>query len=172
MKLANRVAEFLRDQGVKHVFCISGGASLHLIHGINDTEGIEYVCPQTETAAGYAADAYARLTGLGCALATSGPGATNLITAIAASYYDSIPVLYITGNVTTQRMSGDSGVRQTGFQETPIVEMVKKITKYAFTPMTPDKVIPSLKAAVLIAKAGRPGPVLVDIPDDIQRASI
>lgn len=157
---------------MKHVFCVSGGASLHLIHGINDTEGITYVCPQTETAAGFAADAYARITGLGCALATSGPGATNLITAIAASYYDSIPVLYLTGNVTTKRMSGDSGVRQTGFQETPIVEIVHKITKYARTAMTPHSVIPVLTNAVMIAKAGRPGPVLVDIPDDIQRSDV
>ena len=174
MKVAIAVAEFLRDQGIKHVFCISGGASLHLIHAINDTEGISYVCPQTEQAAGFAADAYARLTGLGCALATSGPGATNLITAIAASYYDSIPVIYITGQVTTQRLVSNFSTppRQFGFQETPIVDMVKAITKYAYEPLCAESVIPSMLYAVTIAKEGRPGPVLISIPDDVQRMEI
>src|SRR3990167_9660458 len=114
MKCAKLIAEFLRDQGIKHVFVISGGASLHLIHSIAETEGIDYVCPHHEQAAGFAADAYARILGFGCAIATSGPGATNFITPIAASYYDSVPVLYLTGQVTTGRMTGSSGVRQMG----------------------------------------------------------
>lgn len=172
MKVAKAIAEVLLYHGIKHVFAISGGASLHLIHGIADTEGIDFICPQTEQAAGFAADAYARFNGLGCAIATSGPGATNLITAIAASYYDSVPVLYLTGNVTRARMSGDSGVRQTGFQETPIVEMVRAVTKKAVLAMEPETVIPELRALLALAKAGRPGPVLLDVPDDIQRASI
>ena len=171
MKVANLVAEFLRDQGIKHVFCISGGASLHLIHGIADTEGIEYVCPQTEQSAGFAADSYARLRGLGCALATSGPGATNLVTAIAASYYDSIPVLYLTGNVTRARMSRGR-VRQLGFQETPIVQMVEPITKWAHTVMHAKDVINSLKFCLTKMNEGRPGPGLIDLPDDLQRAEI
>ena len=172
MKVARVIAEFLKGQGIKHVFCISGGASLHLIHGIAETEGIDYVCPQTEQAAGFAADAYSRIAGLGCAIATSGPGATNLITAIAASYYDSIPVLYLTGNVTRGRMSGSSGVRQTGFQETPIVQIVRPITKYAATVMEPEEVVESLRTCIAEMKSGRPGPGLVDVPDDIQRAEI
>lgn len=171
MKVANRIAQFLKEQGIGHVFCISGGASLHLIHGIAETEGIDYVCPQTEQAAGFAADSYARLRGLGCAIATSGPGATNLVTAIAASYYDSIPVLYITGNVTTGRMSRGR-VRQLGFQETPIVDMVKPITKYATTVMQPWAVIGFMRACIHDMKAGRSGPGLIDIPDDVQRAEI
>src|SRR5437899_2533310 len=172
--VSNLVAEFLRDQGIKHVFCISGGASLHLIHGIAETEGIDYVCPQTEGACGFAADSYARLRGLGCALATSGPGATNLVTAIAASYYDSIPVLYITGNVTTKRMSGGR-VRQLGFQETPIVDMVRPIVNYAATVMLPSEVLSHLAVCIDFMRHGvhpsnrRPGPGLIDIPDDIQR---
>src|SRR5437899_1004715 len=169
--VSNLVAEFLRDQGIKHVFCISGGASLHLIHGIAETEGIDYVCPQTEGACGFAADSYARLRGLGCALATSGPGATNLVTAIAASYYDSIPVLYITGNVTTKRMSGGR-VRQLGFQETPIVDMVRPITKYAVTVMEAGDVIRVLQSAINMMRLERSGPGLVDIPDDIQRCDL
>lgn len=172
MKLAKAIAECLLEHGIRHVFCVSGGASLHLIHGIADTDGIEFVCPQTEQAAGFAADAYARFRGLGCAIATSGPGATNLVTAIAASYYDSVPVLYLTGNVTRARMSGDSGVRQTGFQETPIVEMVRAVTKKAVLAMEPGAVIPALRALIELAKAGRPGPVLLDVPDDVQRSII
>ncbi len=157
MKVAAAIAEFLRDQGIGHVFCISGGASLHIIHGIADTDGIDYICPQHEQAAGFAADAYARIKGIGCALSTSGPG---------------IPVLYLTGQVVTFRMTGTSGVRQMGFQETPIVDMVKPITKYAVMPVTKEDVLPELRKAVRIAKEGRPGPVLVDVPDDIQRMAL
>lgn len=171
MKLADAVAKFLARH-MDRVFVVSGGASLHLIHAIADAEGIDYVCPHHEQSAGFAADAYARIRGLGCAIATSGPGATNLITPIAASFYDSIPVLYLTGQVTTGRMTGGSGVRQTGFQETPIVDMVRPVTKFAHTIMQPATAIEMLEAAVRIAKSDRPGPVLIDIPDDLQRAEI
>lgn len=174
MKAALLVARILRDAGVKHVFCVSGGASLHLIHGIANTEGIDYVCPQTEQAAGFAADAYARLTGLGCAIATSGPGATNLITAIASAFYDSVPIVFITGQVTTFRRAKGfpNPPRQYGFQETPIVEMVMPITKYAVTVEKPERLGYELQVAIAQAKAGRPGPTLVDICDDVQRAEI
>src|SRR3990167_5914469 len=164
MKLSDVVARFLA-QHMKHVFVVSGGASLHLIHSIAECEGIDYICPHHEQAAGFAADAYARLRGLGVAITTSGPGATNLITAIAASYYDSIPVLYVTGQVTTGSMTGSLGVRQIGFQETPIVEMVRPITKFVETLMQPERMLIMLEAAVAVAREGRPGPVLVDIPD-------
>ena len=171
MKLSDAVAKFLA-QHVRHVFVVNGGASLHLIHSIAETDGIDYICPHHEQAAGFAADAYARVCGLGCAVATSGPGATNLITPIAASYYDSVPVLYITGQVTTGRMRGSSGVRQMGFQETPIVEMVRPVTKFAETLMQPERIIDLLSTAVDRARSGRPGPALVDIPDDLQRAAV
>jgi acetolactate synthase-1/2/3 large subunit len=168
VKVAHKVAEFLRDNGIKHVFTISGGADLHIIHGIAETEGIDFVCPQNEQAAGFAADAYARLHGIGCALATSGPGGTNLLTPIAASYYDSVPVLYLTGQVATFRMDL-KGCRQSGFQQTPIVDMVKPITKYAVTVTNKDWVIPELTMALRYARSGRMGPVLVDLCDDVQR---
>lgn len=173
MKLSNVVAQFLAEQGIRHVFAISGGASLHLIHSIAETEGTSYVCPQHEQGGAYAADAYARVTGgLGCAVATSGPGATNLITGICSSYYDSVPVLYLTGQVATFRAKGDTGVRQIGFQETEIVDICRTITKYAVLVKDPFRVRYELQKAVAIAKAGRPGPVLVDIPDDLQRMDI
>lgn len=173
MKVANLIAQYLRDKGIKHVFCVSGGASLHIIHGIAETEGINYVCPQHEQAAGFAADAYARLNGLGCALGTSGPGATNMVTAVAASYYDSIPVIYLAGQVTTFRRAANfCNVRQFGFQETPIVPMVREITKYAVEVADPQRMRYELDVAFAQAKCGRPGPVLLSIPDDVQRAEI
>lgn len=168
MKVSDIVAKVLA-QHVPHVFCISGGASLHLIHSIAKQEGLSHVCPQNEQAASFAADAYARLTGFGCALSTSGPGATNLITGIASSFYDSIPSLYITGQQTRDRLTGNSGCRQIGFQETPITDIVKKITKRAVTVMYKEHVESELQSAIALAKRGRPGPVLVDLPDDLQR---
>lgn len=105
-------------------------------------------------------------------MATSGPGATNLITAIATSYYDSTSVLYITGNVATFRFGAPLGVRQYGFQETDIASMVKKITKYALTVVEPDQVIPCLQMCIMEMQSGRKGPGLIDIPDDVQRADI
>ena len=173
MKISDVVAEFLAKQGIKHVFAISGGASLHLIHSIAETQGTNYVCPLHEQAGAYAADGYARVTGgLGCAVATSGPGATNLITGIASSFYDSVPVLYLTGQVATFRAKGDTGVRQMGFQETEIVEICRTITKYAVQVKDPYRVRYELQKAVAIAGSGRPGPGLVDIPDDLQRMEI
>lgn len=171
MKLAEYVAQYLASKGIRHVFGVSGGACLHLIHGITDATKIQFIPTTHECNAGFAADAYARVTGLGCALATSGPGATNLITAIATSYYDSVPVVYITGNVATNRFA-PPGVRQYGFQETPIVKMVRPVTKYANTLQEPSAIAWMLDDAVRRATSGRPGPVLLDIPDDLQRAEV
>ena len=173
MKLSDVVASFLAEQGIKHVFAISGGASLHLIHSIAEAKGTGFICPLHEQAGAMAADGYARVTGgLGCALATSGPGATNLITGICSSYYDSVPVLYLTGQVATFRAKGDTGVRQIGFQETDMIDICKTITKYAVLVKDPYRIRYELQKAVHIAKAGRPGPVVVDIPDDLQRMDI
>ena len=173
MKLSDYVASFLAKQGIRHVFVVSGGASLHLIHSLAETPGITYICPQHEQAGAMAADGYARVTGhLGAAIATSGPGATNLLTGVCCSYYDSVPVIYITGQVSTFRMKGDMGVRQVGFQETDIVDICKPITKYAVLVDDPKKIRYELEKACHLAQSGRPGPVLVDIPDNIQREHI
>jgi len=173
VKLSDYVARFLKDQGIRHAFAVTGGASLHFIDSIARTPDIEYICPQHEQGGAMAADAYARATGnLGCAIATSGPGATNLITGIICSWFDSVPVLYLTGQVTTFRLKGDSGVRQMGFQETEIVEMCRPVTKYAVMVSDWKQVRYELEKAIYIAKQGRPGPVIVDIPDDLQRMDI
>jgi acetolactate synthase-1/2/3 large subunit len=106
------------------------------------------------------------------AIATSGPGATNLITGIAGAFYDSVPVLFITGQVSTSRMVGQTGVRQIGFQETPIVPMVSAITKMAIQLTSPSQIRYELERAFWVMRHGRPGPVLIDIPDDLQREQI
>ncbi|MDB5411046.1 MAG: putative acetolactate synthase large subunit [Rhodospirillales bacterium] len=173
MKLSDYVADFLARQGIKHVFAITGGASIHLIHSIAAHPEIDFICPQHEQGGAMAADAYARVTGnLGAAIATSGPGATNLITGICCSWFDSVPVIYITGQVTTFRFKGETGVRQMGFQETEIVKMVEPVTKYATLVTDAKRIRYELEKAVHIAKSGRPGPVLIDIPDDLQRGPV
>ena len=169
-KVSDVVAEVLIEEKVSHVFAISGGASLHLIHSLADNENIQYICNHNEQACAMAADGYSRVSGkTGVAVTTSGPGATNLITGICCSYYDSIPSLFITGQVSTMRMKGDTGVRQIGFQETPIVDIAEEITKYAYTIVDPEEIKYQLQKALHIAKSGRPGPVLIDVPDDLQR---
>ncbi len=173
MKLSDYLASFLVKQGVHHVFQVIGGASVHMVNSIAERKGIEYICVQHEQAGAMAADAYSRMTkNLGAAMATSGPGMTNLITGIACAYFDSIPTLYITGQVNTNESKQGRKVRQVGFQETDIVEIVKTLTKYAVTVNDPSTIRYELEKTVHIAKSGRPGPVLLDIPMNIQRAII
>lgn len=173
MKLSDYVVKFIEKKGVKYVFGITGGAIAHIFDSIGKNPNIKYVCNQHEQASAMAADAYSRVSGnIGVAIATSGPGATNLITGICCSYFDSIPTLFITGQVATFRLTGDSGVRQLGFQETDIVNMTKKVTKYSVLLHDPKMIKYELEKAVYIAKSGRPGPALIDIPDDIQREEI
>lgn len=173
MKLSDYIIDFLHRQGVPHLFAITGGASIHMIHSAGESNTVTYICPHHEQAAAMAADAYARVTGrIAAAAATSGPGATNLITGICCSWFDSVPVLYLTGQVATFRFRDTTGVRQMGFQETQIVEMVAPITKYAVLVTDPEQIRYELEKAVWHAYHGRPGPVLVDIPDDLQRAEV
>lgn len=173
MKLSDYLVEFLAKEKIRYVFGITGGAIVHIFDSIGKNKKIDYVCLQHEQAAAMAADAYARVTGgLGAAMATSGPGATNLITGVACAYYDSIPAIFITGQVATFRLKKDSGVRQIGFQETDIVEMFRPITKYAVLVDDEKRIRYELEKAVYIARSGRTGPVLIDIPDNIQRMDI
>ncbi|NQT66883.1 MAG: thiamine pyrophosphate-binding protein [Actinobacteria bacterium] len=173
MKLSDYVIKFLSEQKIGHIFVINGGAAAHLIDSIAKNLKIKYICTQHEQSAAMAADAYARVSNnLGAAIATSGPGATNLITGICCAYYDSIPVIYITGQVATFRLKKDLKVRQLGFQETDIVSMCNSITKYSVLITDPRDIRYELEKAVYIAKTGRPGPVLIDIPDNIQREII
>jgi acetolactate synthase I/II/III large subunit len=173
MKASDYIAEFLAKEGVKHVFGVTGGMIIHIFDSIAKRKDIGYICTEHEQAAAIAADGYSRITNnLGVAITTSGPGATNLLTGTGCSYYDSIPVLNITGQVATSRLKRDKGVRQFGFQESPIQEIFSPITKYSAFVEDANQLKYELEKAVYIAKSGRPGPVLLDIPDDIQRAEI
>ena len=169
-KVSDLVSSFFQKR-IEHIFGLSGGASLHLMHSIEEKTGMHNICCHHEQGCSMAADAYTRVTGrTGVAVATSGPGATNLITGICCSYYDSVPMMAVTGQVSTFRMKGKSKVRQIGFQETPIVDLCKPITKYAVK-IEKAKDVLYVKKAYHIANSGK-GPVLVDIPDDIQREYI
>lgn len=173
MKLSDYVADVLARKGVTHAFVITGGASIHLIDSLAGHPDIDYVCCLHEQACAMAADGYSRGgTAMGVAIATSGPGATNLITGICSAYYDSIPLLCITGQVSTFRQKRGTGVRQMGFQETDTVDICRPVTKYAVLLDEPDRIRYELEKCWHIAHEGRPGPVLLDIPDNLQRADV
>lgn len=172
-KVSDYIAEFLVGLGIRHVFVVAGGASLHLIDSIDRNPDIDFICPMHEQGAAMAADAYSRVTGnFGAAIATSGPGATNMLTGVCSAYYDSVPVIYITGQVSTTRLKRDTGVRQIGFQETDTVQIYRPVTNYAVQLQDAKDIRYELEKCCHMAKSGRPGPVLVDIPDNIQRENI
>jgi len=173
MKLSDYVMKFLRDQDIKFIFGYIGGSTLHLIDSLNQLEGLTYIQNYHEQASSFSADAYSRSSGnIGVAIATSGPGATNLITGIANAFYDSVPCLFITGQVSVHHMKKTPEIRQQGFQETDIVSIVKPITKFAKTLLNPEMIRYDLEKAFHYAKAGRPGPVLIDIPHNLQASEI
>jgi acetolactate synthase-1/2/3 large subunit len=170
-KISDYIIDFFVAQGLTHVFLVSGGASIHLLHSANNASEILPVPTHHEQGASMAADGYARASGLlGLAVATSGPGATNLITGIAGAWFDSVPCIFITGQVATFRMKGSMSVRQLGFQETDIIEIARPITKLAVQIGSISEIKDVLHKSLDIALSGRPGPVLIDIPDDIQRS--
>lgn len=172
---AELVALFISRFCSDKVFLVTGGACAFIVDAIGRRKDIDYICFQHEQAASMAADAVWRTTGkVGVTVATSGPGATNLITGIACSWFDSIPSLHITGQVNQSESREHLGanVRQAGFQETDIVAMVKPITKYAVKVESVEQLIECLPAAFLAATSGRMGPVLLDIPMNIQKAEI
>lgn len=172
MKASDYIVKYLMGFGVKHIFGYTGGAVTHLMDSIYSNK-LDFVTCYHEQAASFAASAAAKLTGeLQVVVATSGPGATNLITGIADSFFDSTPVLIITGQVNTYDFKYDLDIRQRGFQETDIVKIVKPITKYSVLISDSESLIPELKKAIKIATSGRKGPVLLDIPMDIQRAQL
>lgn len=173
IKLSDFVVDFLAENGIREVFTFMGGALAHIVDSLHGRKDIRTVVVHHEQAGAFAAEGYARENNnLGVAIATSGPGATNLITGIGSAYFDSVPCLYITGQVNTYEYKNESPVRQVGFQETDVVSIVKPITKYAVMVKDAEDILYHLEKAVYIAKSGRPGPVLVDIPLNIQRAVV
>lgn len=175
MKLADYVVDYLVSLGTRHVFLVTGGAIIHVVDAAYrrslEKKDIKCICVQHEQAGAMAAEVYSRLgPGLGVALSTSGPGATNLITGMCGCWFDSIPALFITGQVGTPESceSVPTNPRQIGFQETDIVSMVLPIAKFAAKVMDAKKIKYFLDKAVYMAKEGRPGPSLIDLPLDLQ----
>ena len=173
MKVSDYVVQFIVEQGVKHVFMVPGGGAMHLNNSFGRNKDIQYICNQHEQASAIAAEAYARVTNnLGVALVTTGPGGTNSVTGVAAAWLDSTPCVFISGQVKRSDIVGERKLRQLGVQEIDIVSMVKSITKYAVTIMDENNIRYHLEKALYLAKDGRPGPVWIDIPLDVQSANI
>lgn len=170
IKASYYIVEWLSSHGVDTVFGYQGGMVTHLADSISNHHNMRFVQVYHEQTAAFAAVGYARHNcRLGVAIATSGPGATNLITGVADAFFDSVPVIFITGQVNTYEYKYDKPIRQLGFQETNIVEVVKPITKYAKLVDKVDDLPNELAKAFVIANSGRKGPVLLDLPMNIQR---
>ncbi len=172
MRVADYVMKRIKEESVKQIFMLSGGGIMYLVDALGKSD-IEYICCHHEQAAAIAAEGYAITTGgLGVCLVTTGPGGTNALTATGASFVDSTPVLFLSGQVKTADLASLRGVRQFGAQENDIVSMAKPVTKYAVTIMRPEDAVYELDKAIYIALHGRKGPVWVDIPLDVQNAEI
>jgi len=174
MRVADYMAEKVVQAGADCFFVLTGGMAMHLNDAFGRISGLRYYCNHHEQASAMAADAYARQTGkLGVAMATSGPGATNLLTGLVGAYQDSVPVLFLTGQckrVETIRGRGIPGLRQCGFLEVDIIPIVESVTKYAAYVESPERARYHIEKAIHLAMTGRPGPVLLDVPLDVQAA--
>ncbi len=177
MRVADYILKFLISKNVSNVFLITGGAIAFVIDAFTRNKNIKYTCVAHEQAAAMMADSYSRVgKGFGATMVTSGPGAQNLVTGIACSWFDSVPTIHISGQVNSYELSSNSKstkkVRQVGFQETDIVSIVKPITKFAYQIKSPNEIKYALEKAYFLANEGRPGPVLIDIPMNFQRDKI
>ncbi len=172
MNVAEYVIARIAAEGVDTAFLVYGGAIADLVDALPGR--MNYVVTQHEQAAGFAAEGYAKAgQRLGFALATSGPGAGNLVTPAQNCYYDSTPVIFVTGQVATKFLRPlSSALRQRGFQETPAAEIFRPITKYARTVKAAAEIGWTMDQALYHARAARPGPVLVDLPNDVQRETV
>jgi acetolactate synthase-1/2/3 large subunit len=179
MKLSDFVMQFVADIGVKHVFLVTGGGAMHLNQSLGTEARLTPVCNSHEQASAICAEGYAKATnGLGVCMVTTGPGGTNAVTGVAGAWLDSTPTLFISGQVKRPDRMFDGatgmplGMRQLGVQEVDICSIVKPITKYAVTVLQPEDISYHLEIAVYLALNGRPGPVWIDIPLDVQAMQI
>ena len=172
-KLSDYVMDFIAGQGIRDVFMLPGGGAMHLNDSLGRHPVLRFVCNLHEQGTAVAAEAYAQYRNdLSVALVTTGPGGTNTITGVASAWLDSIPVLFVSGQVKRADCVGTRGVRQMGFQEIDIVGLVSPLTKYAVTVNDPQDIRYHLEKAAHLAGSGRPGPVWIDIPLDVQAASV
>ena len=173
IKVADYIINTLAERGIDKIFVVYGAANGDLIDGFTRTAATEYVAVMHEQAGGFAAEGYAKVKGIpGVAIATSGPGGMNLLTSMGNCFYDSIPCVFLTGQINSRFLRPDPSIRQVGFQETDIVAMAAPVTKYAKLIVKAEDVRYEVEKALWLCQSGRPGPVLLDIPLDIQKAKI
>ena len=169
IKVSDYIIDFLVKQGVSDCFMLVGGGAMHLNDSVGSHPGMNYVCCLHEQACAIAAESYARCKrDLGVAIVTTGPGVTNTVTAIGAAWIESTPLFVISGQVKRADSMENTGVRSMGVQELEVVPIVESITKYAVKLKDPLMVRYELEKCVAIARQGRPGPVLLDVPLDVQ----
>src|SRR5580693_292362 len=179
IKLSDYVLKFIADLGITNVFLVTGGGAMHLNQSLGAERRITSICNSHEQASAICAEGYAKATNaLGVCMVTTGPGGTNAVTGVAGAWLDSTPVLFISGQVKRPDRMFDSvtgkplGMRQLGVQEVDIVSIVKPITKYAVVVLDPLDIRYELEKAHYLALNGRPGPVWIDIPLDVQASPI
>ena len=166
MRGGEAIIESLKNMGVKTIFGYPGGQTIPFYDMLYDSE-LDHILVRHEQCAAHAADGYARASGkVGVCLATSGPGATNLVTGIATAYMDSSPIIAITGQVPTHLIGNDA------FQEADIIGITMPITKHSFQPKNPDLIPSIIKSSFEIAASGRPGPILIDVPKEVQEGEL
>jgi len=172
MKLSDYIANFIAKR-TQHAFVGNGGSVVHILDSLDKHDDFNLIPFVNEQGASLAAEAYFRVTKKpGVAIATSGPGFVNLIQGIACAYYDSIPAVFITGQVVTKDLKKERKSRQIGFQEMEVVDSVRGYTKYAVCLTEPNDIRYELERLWWEAENGRPGPVVLDLPDDMARAEI
>lgn len=173
MKLSDYVFDFIADLQVKHVFYLPGGGAMHLDDSLGHNSKITPICMLHEQACSISAEAYSRISeNYSVCVVTSGPGVTNTITGLAGAWLDGTPVIFISGQAKRGDLVNGQGIRQFGIQEIDVVSLVKSITKYAVQIQKPEDIRYELEKAVALAKNGKPGPVWIDIPLDIQASQI
>lgn len=172
-RVADYIADFVADLGVRHIFLLPGGGAMHLVDAAGKCERLKVVACLHEQAAAISAEAYARINeNIGVVMVTTGPGATNAVTAVAGAWIESVPLMIVSGQVKRADMLRGAPLRQKGVQEVDIVSMIKGITKYAVTVENPEDIRSVMERAAYLARSGRAGPVWIDVPLDVQGAPI
>ncbi|MBZ0105897.1 MAG: thiamine pyrophosphate-binding protein [Sulfuricella denitrificans] len=172
-RVADFIADFVAELGVRHVFLLPGGGAMYLMDAAGKCPELEAVACLHEQAAAISAEAYARINeNIGVAMVTTGPGATNAITAVAGAWIESVPLMIISGQVKRSDMLRGAPLRQKGVQEVDIVRIVESITKYAVTVERPEDIRIEMERAAYLARSGRAGPVWIDVPLDVQGAPV
>lgn len=169
IKLSDYTVDFIAKLGVETLFLVSGGGCIHLVDSVGNNKKIKYICNYNEQASAMASEAYSRINeNIGVCIVTTGPGSTNALTGLIGAWLDSIPTLFISGQVKTETIADYSKLRQLGDQEINIIDIVKPVTKFAKTINNANDIDYYLSKAIFLSKNGRPGPVWLNIPLDIQ----